>query len=91
MTTKVTELETDLNEHKLVHSTLKETPGDRTCFRMVGSTLVKQTVKDVIPALESNSENLEKVIETLQKQLRQTQDELTKWRVKYKVQVVQGS
>ena len=28
--------------------------GDRKCFRMVGGVLVERTVKEVLPALETN-------------------------------------
>lgn len=70
--------------------TLKDMPSDRKCFRMVGGTLIESTVKEVVPALESNSSNLKTVIETLSKDLRKTQEELTKWKVKYKVQIVQS-
>lgn len=91
LTSKITELEGELDEHKLVLGTLSETPKDRTCFRMVGSTLIKQTVKDVVPALNTNSDKLVFAIDTLQKQLRNTQEELNKWRIKYQVQIVSAN
>jgi Prefoldin subunit len=34
---------------------------DRKCFRLVGGVLVERTVKDVLPALEHNRENVSRV------------------------------
>ena len=42
---------------------------------------MEQTVKDVLPALTTNSEGLKKVLEDLVKQYRAKQDELDKWKV----------
>ncbi len=37
---------------------LKKVDQDRRCFRMVGGVLVERTVKDVLPALQYNSEQV---------------------------------
>lgn len=42
---------------------------------------MEQTVKDVMPALTTNSEGLKKVLEDLVKQYKTKQDELEKWKV----------
>lgn len=55
--TKIGELESDAEEHRAVIETLRETlkkSPERTCFRMIGGVLVERTVKDVLPALETN-------------------------------------
>ena len=39
---------------RIVLDTLKGADQDRKCFRMVGGVLVERTVKDVVPALEHN-------------------------------------
>ncbi|KAK0371015.1 prefoldin subunit 2 [Colletotrichum limetticola] len=51
---------------------------------------MEQTVKDVMPALTTNSEGLKKVLEDLVKQYKAKQDELEKWKKKNNVQVVQN-
>ena len=43
---------------RLVIEALKEVDGDRKCFRMVGGVLVERTVKDVLPAMLNNYEQV---------------------------------
>lgn len=40
--------------------TLKEVDETRKCYRMVGGVLVERTVKEVLPALEGNKEQVSK-------------------------------
>ncbi|XP_005061640.2 PREDICTED: prefoldin subunit 2, partial [Ficedula albicollis] len=58
LASKAAELELELNEHSLVIETLREVDPTRKCFRMVGGVLVERTVKEVLPALESNREQV---------------------------------
>ncbi|KAK4220185.1 putative prefoldin subunit 2 [Rhypophila sp. PSN 637] len=87
---KIGDVEQEAEEHKLVLETLGPLPGDRKCFRMINGVLVERTVKDVVPALQTNNEGLKKVLEDLVKQYRTKQDELEKWKKKNNVQVVQS-
>ncbi|KAG2757507.1 hypothetical protein CY34DRAFT_800192 [Suillus luteus UH-Slu-Lm8-n1] len=68
---KIGELEQEAEEHGLVLSTLNEAlqvePG-RKCFRLIGGVLVERTVKDVVPALQTNREGIKKVIANLTEQ-----------------------
>ncbi len=61
--------------------TLEPLPGDRKCFRMINGVLVERTVKDVVPALKTNSDGLKKVLDDLLKQYKDKQDEMEKWKV----------
>lgn len=61
--------------------TLEPLSEDRKCFRMINGVLVERTVKDVVPALKTNSEGLKKVLEDLLKQYKSIQDEMEKWKV----------
>ena len=66
---------------RLVLETLNPLPENRKCFRMINGVLVERTVKDVIPALKTNSEGLKKVLDELLKQYKKQQDEMEKWKV----------
>jgi len=48
---------------------------------MINGVLVERTVKDVVPALKTNSEGLKKVLEELVKQYNGKQVEMEKWKV----------
>lgn len=48
---------------------------------MINGVLVERTVKDVTPALQTNSEGLRKVLEELVKQYKKQQDDMEKWKV----------
>ncbi|KAK4451655.1 Prefoldin beta-like protein [Podospora aff. communis PSN243] len=87
---KIGDVEQEAEEHKLVLETLQPLSGDRKCFRMINGVLVERTVKDVVPALQTNAEGLKKVLEDLVKQYKTKQDELEKWKKKNNVQVVQS-
>jgi len=87
---KVGEIEQEVEEHKLVTETLQPLPEDRKCFRLINGVLVERTVKDVLPALNTNSDGLKQVLEELVKQYKGKQDEMDKWKKKNNIQVVQN-
>lgn len=43
---------------RIVIETLRGVDEGRRCFRMVGEVLVERTVKDVLPALQYNSQQV---------------------------------
>jgi predicted phage tail protein len=67
--------------NRLVLETLEPLTGDRKCFRMINGVLVERTVKDVVPALQTNSEGLKKVLEELMKSYRSKNVEMENWKV----------
>ncbi|KAK9421054.1 putative Prefoldin subunit 2 [Seiridium unicorne] len=67
---------------RLVLETLGPLPGDRKCFRMINGVLVERTVRDVVPALETNAEGLKQVLDELVKQYKTKQDDLEKWKAR---------
>ncbi|XP_054443568.1 prefoldin subunit 2 [Pteronotus mesoamericanus] len=88
LASKAAELEMELNEHSLVIDTLKEVDETRKCFRMVGGVLVERTVKEVLPALENNKEQIQKIIETLTQQLQAKGKELNEFREKHNIRLM---
>ncbi len=49
---------------------------------MINGVLVERTVKDIKPALQTNSEGLKNVLEELVKQYKKQQDEMEKWKAR---------
>ncbi|KAM9406452.1 prefoldin subunit 2-like [Salvelinus alpinus] len=88
MASKAAELEMEINEHSLVLETLKDVDPTRKCFRLVGGVLVERTVKEVLPALESNKEQISKIVESLNTQMQTKGRELTEYREKYNIRLV---
>ncbi|XP_054272192.1 prefoldin subunit 2 [Macrosteles quadrilineatus] len=84
---KISELELDLNEHKIVIDTLKDLDGDRKCFRMVGGVLCEKTVKEVLPVLSTNKQQLTNLIESLNKQLTKKGVEINEFKEKHSIRV----
>ncbi|KAJ4949305.1 hypothetical protein JOQ06_020821 [Pogonophryne albipinna] len=88
MASKSADFEMDINEHSLVIETLKEVDPSRKCFRLVGGVLVERTVKEVLPALESNKEQISKLIESINKQMQTKGRDLTEYRERYNIRLV---
>merc|ERR1712226_766591 len=84
---KISELEDERKEHDLVIDALKEVDGDRKCFRMVGGVLVERTVKEVLPALQTNHEQLGKVVEAMNAQLEAKGKAINDYRQKHNIRV----
>ena len=82
---KMSELEMDTNEHKMVLETLAGVEPGRKCFRMVGGVLVERTVEDVMPAVKNNSQGIETVLKSLNEQFNLAQKELTQLQMKFGV------
>lgn len=66
---------------RLVTETLEPLPDSRKCFRMINGVLVERTVKDILPALKTNSDGLRQVLDKLLKDYKSKQDEMDKWKV----------
>ncbi|XP_029943784.1 prefoldin subunit 2-like [Salarias fasciatus] len=88
MASKAADMEMDITEHSLVIDTLKEVDPSRKCFRLVGGVLVERTVKEVLPALENNKEQISKVVEALNTQMQAKGRELTEYRERYNIRLV---
>ncbi|KAJ3776734.1 Prefoldin [Lentinula raphanica] len=88
---KIGELESEADEHSLVLGTLdevlKEDP-DRKCFRLIGGVLVERTVKDVVPALQTNRDGIRTAVKGLADQYTSKEKEFETFKEDYKIRVV---
>lgn len=69
----------------MVIETLKNVNDDRKCFRLVGGVLTERKVKDVLPVLISNQENLAELIEKLNEQITKKGQEINEYREKHNI------
>ncbi|KAJ8405386.1 hypothetical protein AAFF_G00318590 [Aldrovandia affinis] len=88
MAAKTAELEMEINEHSLVIDTLREVDPSRKCYRLVGGVLVERTVKEVLPALEGNKEQISRIVDSLNTQMQTKGRELTEYRERYNIRLV---
>ncbi|KIK04706.1 hypothetical protein K443DRAFT_675721 [Laccaria amethystina LaAM-08-1] len=88
---KIGELEQEADEHGLVLTTLDEAlvhePG-RKCFRLIGGVLVERTVKDVVPALQTNRDGIRKVVASLTEQYKTKEKDLDTFKSEYNIRPV---
>ncbi|XP_012258371.1 prefoldin subunit 2 [Athalia rosae] len=87
MASKLSEMELELNEHKIVIDTLKNVDPGRKCYRMIGGILCERTVQEITPTLISNKEQLTKVIETLNEQLAKKGAEINDYKEKHNIRI----
>ncbi|XP_076176993.1 prefoldin 2 [Ptiloglossa arizonensis] len=87
MANKLSEMEMELNEHKIVIDTLKNVDPKRKCYRMTGGVLCERTVEDVMPALVINKEQLVKVIDALNDQLTKKGIEINEFKEKHNIRI----
>jgi prefoldin subunit 2 len=83
---KTQDLEMDLKEHDLVLSTLSTiTDKQRRCYRMIGGVLIEHTVGEVVPALQTNREQINNVIESFKQKTEEKAKELTTYKQKHDI------
>lgn len=87
LTAQLIQLEMDLNEHNLVSEALQKVDGDRRCYRMVGGVLVERTVRDILPAVERNKENLSKSVDAMNEKIVKKGQEVNEYREKHNIQI----
>ncbi|KZC07596.1 PREDICTED: probable prefoldin subunit 2 [Dufourea novaeangliae] len=87
MANKLSEMEMELNEHKIVIDTLKNVDPKRKCYRMTGGVLCELTVEDVMPALVTNKEQLIKVIDAMNDQLTKKGVEINEFKEKHNIRI----
>jgi len=81
--TKISELELEANEHRLVINTISPMDPDRKAFRLISGVLVEQTVGEVLPAVEQNLDGITKILQGLKETLAKKDTESFNWKQKY--------
>ncbi|KAK0162218.1 hypothetical protein PV327_008571 [Microctonus hyperodae] len=87
MVSKLTEMEMELNEHKIVIDTLKNVDPKRKCYRMIGGILCERIVEEVLPGLITNKEKLIKVIAALHEQIEKKGKEINDFKEKNNIKI----
>jgi prefoldin subunit 2 len=59
---------------------------DRKCYRLIGGVLVERTKKEVLPAVQTNLEQITQLIERLQQQLIELEQAALDFRKKHDLQ-----
>lgn len=67
--------------------TLKTVDENRKCFRLIGGVLTEQTVKETLPNLVQNKDQLEKLIENGKEQLTKKGLEINKFKEEHNIKV----
>lgn len=87
---KISELDSDRNEHELVIRTIRDLDPKRRCFRSIGGVLVERTVAEVLPAVTKNLTGIEQVIKKLSDQLAMKERETEAFRVEHGIGGIGG-
>ncbi|XP_047990667.1 prefoldin subunit 2 [Leguminivora glycinivorella] len=88
---KISELEMDLNEHKIVVETLKGVEEERRCFRMVGGVLLERTAGAALAELEANLQRLPHALAALNQQLANKGQEINAYIETHDIRLQRGA
>merc|ERR1711869_186113 len=80
---KITEIEQEVREHKLVLGVFDDVETDRKAWRLVGGVLIPGTVGEIRPQIVENKEKIEQVIQQLTKQLEMKSKQVAAFEQKY--------
>ncbi|RNF09342.1 prefoldin subunit 2 [Trypanosoma rangeli] len=89
LVSRISELENELHEHKLVVEALRPLNGDRRCHRLIGGALIERTVAEVLPELDGNVNGIQEAVEQLNKILAEKQAAMEDYARKHGVTVAQ--
>jgi prefoldin subunit 2 len=62
---------------------------DRKCFRLINGVLVERKVKDVVPALKQNMDNIYAVMQKLADTFKQKEKEAADYQQKHNIRIEQ--
>ena len=91
MTSKINELDTERNEHALVVRNLTPLDPNRRCYRSIGGVLVERTVKEVLPLIQKNLDQIDSWIKARTDKLKEKEKECDEFRARYNIGLGQSS
>jgi chaperonin cofactor prefoldin len=71
--------------NSLVADTLEKVDPERRCFRLIGGVLVERDVQNVLPNIETNLKQIEKIMEQMVAKLRQVEAAAADMQQKYNI------
>jgi prefoldin subunit 2 len=80
---KISELNLEKDEHRLVVETLQKLEGERKAYRLVGGVLVERTVGEVLPIVNSNFEGISELLTKLDESMKQKDAERKEFKEKH--------
>ena len=86
---KISELEYEIGEHELVMANVASLAPERTAYRLVGGVLVKTTIAETTPKVETNMANIRATIDQLKKALENVNEKSKAWKEKYGIKTQQ--
>ncbi|KAH8044541.1 hypothetical protein JL721_12821 [Aureococcus anophagefferens] len=86
---KISELEYEIGEHELVMANVSSLAPERTAYRLVGGVLVKTTIAETTPKVETNMANIRATIDQLKKALENVNEKSKAWKEKYGIKTQQ--
>ena len=87
LSTKLGELEQEVNEHTIVLDKIKPLDPDRIGYRLIGGVLVEKPLKEIIPAVEQNEVGIRAVVKQLGQRLEAKESETRAWKEKYNIRL----
>ena len=86
---KISELEYEVGEHELVMTNVSSLAPERTAYRLVGGVLVKTTIGDATPKVQTNMANIRATIDQLKQALETVNEKSKAWKEKYGIKTQQ--
>ncbi|ODV86836.1 hypothetical protein CANARDRAFT_27218 [[Candida] arabinofermentans NRRL YB-2248] len=91
LSSKLVTIQSEIDEHEIVLSTLVDVPPERKCFRMIGGALVELTVKDALVVLKDNLTGMKSSVEVMKKESVKLQKEFLDWKEKNNIKIVKAN
>eukprot|EP01038_Epipyxis_sp_PR26KG_P009205 gene9205-12415_t len=80
---KISELNLERDEHRLVIESLSKLESERIAFRLVGGVLIQKTVGEALPAVQQNYDGIRELLEKLDATLKTKDNERREYKEKH--------